>query len=119
MALPNALSPGKGGLCFQLSARRPRPRSENASTSTIASSSHWHGLVGLACGCQLLARTWPSIEARVPHAFHDLIGRAGAHVTPIAGELDGRRKKRRGGLDWGGKRCHSGHNSILGVPAAL
>ena len=55
MALPNALSPGKGGSCFQLSAEWPRPRSENASTS--ASSIHWHGGIGLACGGQLLAIT--------------------------------------------------------------
>jgi hypothetical protein len=47
---PKALSPAKGGFCFQLSARPPRPRSEKA--STIASSSDWHGLIGFACGCR-------------------------------------------------------------------
>jgi transposase len=129
-----------------LPASRPRPRSEKA--STIASSNHWHGGFGLACGCQLLARTWPSswpnwyascyqarsptstiiqamllpsgcnqtaggpdalpvrdktdaVEAGVPHALDHQMGRAGEHVTPIAGEFDRGGKHGRSRHDWG------------------
>src|SRR5262245_46499010 len=54
----NSLSLENGGSLFQVFANRFRPRSENA--STIASSSQWLGGSGLACGCQLLANTWPN-----------------------------------------------------------
>ena len=57
IAAPNALSLANGGSCAHRSASRPRPRSENAFTG--ASSSHWHGVAGFACGCHLLASTWP------------------------------------------------------------
>ena len=52
-----------------------------------------------------------AIEACVPHAFDNLIGRAGHHVAPIAGELDGRGEQRRGLLDRWGKLCHDCHRS--------
>ncbi len=55
----------------------------------------------------------------MPHAFDNLIGRAGDHVTPIAGELDGRGKQRRSELDGRGKLRHSCHSSLLGCLAAL
>jgi hypothetical protein len=42
-----------------------------------------------------------AVEACVPHAFDNLVRRAGDHVTPIAGELHGRGKQRRRELDRG------------------
>jgi hypothetical protein len=47
-----------------------------------------------------------AVEACVPHALDDLIGRAREHVTPIAGEFDGRREERWSGLDRGRKWRH-------------
>ena len=44
-----------------------------------------------------------AIEARVPHAFDHMVGRAWEHVTPIAGELDRGGKQRRSRLDRGEK----------------
>ena len=58
------------------------------------------------------------IEARVPHAFDDLIGRARQHMTPVAGELDGRGKQRRSLLDRG-RKLHHGSIAPFRVPAAF
>ena len=56
-----------------------------------------------------------AVEACVPHAFDNLIGRARQHMPPVAGELDGRGKKRRGLFDgWGKNFCHHGERSALG-----
>ena len=41
------------------------------------------------------------IEAGARACVRPLIGRAGDHATPVAGELDGRGEERRSGLDGG------------------
>ena len=53
-----------------------------------------------------------AVETGVPHVLDDLIGRARQHVTPIAGEFDGRGEERRSLLDRWGKLRHDCQRSV-------
>ncbi|SRR6266446_708751 len=49
----------------------------------------------------------------MPHASDDEIGRAGAHMTPIASELDGGEEQCRSRLDWGRKGHETQFRSVF------
>ena len=54
----------------------------------------------------------------MPHALEQQVGRAGEHVTPIAGEFDRGVKQRRSRLDRGRKGHEHPHAVFLSVGAA-
>ena len=58
--------------------RRPNPR-QCATSAAVAQ----------ACGL-VIGEKPDTITAGTPHAFHNLVGRAGDHLAPIAGKLDRR-----------------------------